>query len=308
MKSVLIISIILVSFAYSQCDANGDGDLDVLDVVIEVECILTDCWETDTTATPFEMVTVLAGDYTWGSEDEIRTISYDYEIMKYEVTNTQYVSYLEEALLSGDITVSSSTAQGYYAGDENYSAGEYEYLDLDDTDCRIIWDGASFSVIEGYGNHPVVEVTWFGAHAFAEYYGLRLPSEYEWEKAARGMTGADYPWGEDYGDDISDNANYGNSGDPYEVGDWAEYPQTTPIGYFNGENGTTDSPSPYGAYDMAGNVWNWTHSWWSETSSSRVVRGGSWSSYTIILQSWNRTYDNPDYGINNIGFRCVRTQ
>ncbi|MDP6853852.1 MAG: SUMF1/EgtB/PvdO family nonheme iron enzyme, partial [Candidatus Marinimicrobia bacterium] len=293
MKSVLIISIILVSFAYSQCDANGDGDLDVLDVVIEVECILTDCWETDTTATPFEMVTVLAGDYTWGSEDEIRTISYDYEIMKYEVTNTQYVSYLEEALLSGDITVSSSTAQGYYAGDENYSAGEYEYLDLDDTDCRIIWDGASFSVIEGYGNHPVVEVTWFGAHAFAEYYGLRLPSEYEWEKAARGMTGADYPWGEDYGDDISDNANYGNSGDPYEVGDWAEYPQTTPIGYFNGENGTTDSPSPYGAYDMAGNVWNWTHSWWSETSSSRVFRGGSWYGNTDILQSWNRRSGSP---------------
>ena len=157
---------------------------------------------------------------------------------------------MEEALSSGDITVNSSTAQGYYTGDEYYSAGDYEYLDLNDNDCRIIWDGSSFSVIEGYGNHPVVEVSWHGANAFAEHYGLRLPDEYEWEKAARGMTGADYPWG----DSISgDNANYYNSGDPWDNG-------TTPAGYYNGENGTTDSPSPYGAYDMAGNVWNWTHS------------------------------------------------
>ncbi|MBC8257078.1 MAG: SUMF1/EgtB/PvdO family nonheme iron enzyme [Candidatus Marinimicrobia bacterium] len=173
--------------------------------------------------------------------------------MKYEVTNSQYMTYLEEALTNGDISVTSSTAQGNYSGDEYYGSGDYEYLDLDDNDCRISWDGSSYSVIEGYEDHPVVDVTWFGAHAFAQHYGLRLPDEYEWEKAARGMSGTAYPWGEDYGDDISDNANYNNSGDPWDNG-------TTPVGCYNGENGTTDSPSPYGAYDMAGNVWNWTHS------------------------------------------------
>ena len=248
----------------------------------------------------FNMVTVLAGDYTYGSGDEIRNIDYDYEIMKYEVTNAQYVVYLEGALATGDITVTSSTVQGYYEGDENYGAGEYEYLDLDDSDCRIDWTGSEVTIITGYEDHPVVEVSWFGAQAFAQFYGLRLPDEYEWEKAARGITGADYPWGENYGDNISDNANYWGSGDPWDNG-------TTPIGYFNGENGTTDSPSPYGAYDMAGNVWDWTHSWLSDGSSSRVIRGGSWDFSTSNLRSWIRNYFNPSYTSSAFGFRCSRT-
>ena len=81
MKSVLIISIMLMSSAYSQCDANEDGMLDVLDVLVNVNCILTDCWAEDTTATPFAMVSVPAGDYTYGSNDATQTIDYDYEIM-----------------------------------------------------------------------------------------------------------------------------------------------------------------------------------------------------------------------------------
>ena len=319
MKILLILTLFLLSTAYSQCDANGDGNLDITDILTNVNCILTDCWEEDTTATPFAMLSVPAGDYTYGSNDDIQNIDYDYEIMKYEVTNSEYLTYLESALSDGSIWLGEcldywegdECINGNYAGDNQYPEGEYTFYSLDDpwgnadvyNYSFISWEGSQFILNNStFMEHPVVWVSWFGAHAFAQHYGLRLPDEYEWEKAARGMTGADYPWGEEYGDDISDNANYYISGDPWDNG-------TTPVGYYNGENSTTDSPSPYGAYDMAGNVWNWTHSWWSESSSYRVIRGGSWCNDADLLRSWARGYYfYPGYGIIIVGFRCVRTQ
>jgi len=263
----------------------------------------------------FEWCDVPVGQYTYGEYDEILTIDYDYQIMKYEVTNQQYVDYLEEAYAAGDITVSTSTVQGYYPGDEHYPAGNYDFYDLGTPSsynyARISWDGDSFviNVPSGYisgdfDNHPVVEVTWFGAWAFAEHYGLDLPTQHEWEKAARGDTGYDYPWGNSID---GSRANYWNSGDPFDNG-------TTPVGYYNGETHsgfqTTDSPSPYGVYDMAGNICDWTDSWWSDTTSCRVVRGGSWSCVTSVLRSWYRFLEGlyPDYSYYYMGFRCCRTQ
>lgn len=251
----------------------------------------------------FEWCTIPAGDYTYGNPPVTQNISYNFQIMKYEVTNQQYVDYLAEALNAGDITVTSSTVQGYYTGDQNYGAGTYEFLDLDDSDCRIGWNGNSFTIISGYEDHPVVEVTWFGSWAFAEHYNLRLPTEQEWEKAARGNTGYDYPWGNSID---GSRANYWDSGDPFEGNDV----ETTPVGMYNGQTiqgfSTTDSPSPYGVYDLAGNVWEWTDSWGSDTSSGRVVRGGSWGSSTSNLHSWVRSDDDyPDYSYGYIGFRCV---
>jgi len=169
---------------------------------------------------------------------------------------------------------------------------------------QIYFDGSSFNinVSSGYNtgdfdDHPV-SCSWFRANAYAEYYGWKLPSEQEWEKAARGMTGYEYPWS----DDISgDRVNYRDSGDPWDNG-------TTPVGYYNDENGTTDSPSPYGCYDMCGNVYDWTDSWYS-LYASRVLRGGSWSSYSsdVYLRSWFRYVYFPAGTSSNIGFRCART-
>ncbi|MDP8220234.1 MAG: SUMF1/EgtB/PvdO family nonheme iron enzyme [Candidatus Stygibacter frigidus] len=253
---------------------------------------------------------VAAGTYTWGQNDVIQTIDYDYEIMKYKVTNIRYLEYLEEAYAAGDVWIQSGDVYGYYAGDEHYGAGNYALYDLGSPSssynyARISYDGSSFiiNVPSGYNvgdfdDHPVIEVSWFGSNAYALHYGWRLPTEQEWEKAARGMTGYEYPWG----DVISgDRANYYSSGDPWDNG-------TTPVGYYNGENGTIDSPSPYGCYDMCGNVCDWTDSWYG-SYSYRVLRGGSWfGNYSYIgLRSWFRYYIYPTNTNYYIGFRCART-
>jgi len=246
-----------------------------------------------------EWCLVSAGEFTWGENDEIQSIYYDYEIMKFEVTNIQYVAYLEEAYAAGDITVTFSSVTGYYEGDENYSAGDYEYYDLDQNG-RISWEDNNFIIENGYGNHPVVYVSWFGANAYAEHYGWRLPTEREWEKAARGMTGYDYPWG----DEFYGCANYHNSNDPWDDG-------TTPVGYYNGGNNCTiDGSSPYGCYDMCGNVFEMTVSWCSETSSAYVSRGGAWISpiYSDWLKSWNRVCYDPNNANYSKGFRCARSE
>ncbi len=264
----------------------------------------------------FSWCLVPAGDYTYGEDNTILNIDYDYEIMKYEVTNAQYLDYLQTAYAAGDVWVSDGEwgeeVQGYYPGDEHYEAGNrrlyqlgtpstYNFAQISYSNGEFILNAPSGFTVEDYMNHPVVRITWFGAWHFAEYHGWRLPTEHEWEKAARGMSGYDYPWGNTI--NVS-RANYWNSGDPWDNG-------TTPVGFYNGQNyqgfQTTGSPSPFGVYDMAGNVWNWTDSWWSSTSSSRVVRGGGWTELTLFLFSWYRYHSFTSYSLSIYGFRCVRT-
>jgi formylglycine-generating enzyme required for sulfatase activity len=297
-KAIIILAIVtLVSIIYATTMTvhTSSGDVD-----FEISEITSITFEDG--GGEFEWCTVPAGDYTYGDPPVVQNISYDFQIMKYEVTNQQYVDYLEEALNAGDITVTTSTVEGYYMGDQNYSAGTYDFLDLDDNDCRIDWDGSNFSIVSGYEDHPVVEVTWFGSWAFAEHYGFSLPTEEEWEKAARGNTGYDYPWGNSID---GSRANYSNSGDPFEGNDV----ETTPVGMYNGQIiqgfSTTDSPSSYGAYDLAGNIWEWTDSWLSDSSSYRVRRGGGWSSGINNLRSWYRGSYIPTSGDGTVGFRCV---
>lgn len=278
-RMMFIILVLAVMFVILSCDKDSTGPSD--------------------DETTFEWCDVPAGDFTWGEDDEIQNIAYDYQIMKYEVTNLQYAVYLTEAYTNGDITADSTSVEGYYEGDETYNTGNYEFYDLDDGDNRIHWNGSNFTIETDFEEHPVVLVTWFGAWAFTKHYGLRLPTEEEWEKAARGDSGYEYPWG----DSISgDRANYANSGDPWDIG-------TTPVGYYNGQNGTTDSPSPYGVYDMCGNGFDWTNSWWNDTPSVIMLRGGSWHYYSADdrLRSW---YDSISYPYGSsiyIGFRCART-
>jgi formylglycine-generating enzyme required for sulfatase activity len=209
-----------------------------------------------------------------GDSDErpVHTVYLDaFYIDVYEVTNAMYKKFMDET---------GHSAPGY-------------------------WNDARFN----QPNQPVVGVTWYDAAAYCQWAGKRLPTEAEWEKAARGgLVGKRYPWG-----DSIDNskANYNN-----KVG------QTTPVGAY--------PPNGYGLYDMAGNVWEWCLDKYKpgfyakspkknpaagqigglvknfrRIKTSRVLRGGSWYNYPSLMRVANRSMFYPDGGYNNNGFRCV---
>ncbi|MFQ6614974.1 MAG: formylglycine-generating enzyme family protein, partial [Fidelibacterota bacterium] len=190
--------------------------------------------------------------------------------------------------------------RGFFQGEGLITPGDYRYIGMGAS--RISWNGTTFIVEEGYGNHPVTGVTLIGAQSFAKHYGLRLPTSEEWEKAARGINDWTYPLG--LGQNDSTATNFWNSGDPFDNG-------TTPVGFYNGsvQNGyqTLDSPSDYGAYDMAGNVSEWTQTpAINNPDANYIRRGGTWrwnvwdANFTRWDEPW---FDNVE---DTQGFRCVR--
>ncbi len=261
---------------------------------------------------------VPAGDFFYGPHNHSTALGYDYEIMITAVTNAQYAGYLNEALAAGKIQLADGQVVGYYPGDpyrghkheKEIAAGDWPHLRLDASGLHLLFNPTvgstqQFTPQPGYENHPVVQVTWFGARAYCEFYGWELPSEAEWEKAARGTDSRPYPWGAEI---APNNANYYNSQDPFEQG-IGPLGDTTPVGFYNGRSyagyQTLNSASPYGVYDMAGNVWQWTRDVY-EGTHYRYLRGGSKTNYAYNLRAWTRDSTEPDYASPSIGFRCAR--
>jgi sulfatase modifying factor 1 len=252
-----------------------------------------------------------------------------------ETTSAAYCAYLNAAHGQGLIEITDGVVHKA-GGGEPYcgtsSSSGYS---------RIHWDGVAFTVEPGKEDHPMLLVTWCGAAAYANWRsaheglqpcydlvawtcdwdadGCRLPTEAEWEYAARG--GAHdpyrmYPWGDDLD---GSKANYWQSGDPYEN----TYPWTTPVGYYDGDQSPpgADMANGYGLYDMAGNVYEWCHDWYDgdyyDTSpfdnphgpgggTLRVLRGGSWHYYDGDLHCARRGRREPDTLTNRNGFRLAR--
>jgi len=274
----------------------------------------------DTGVDPQSWAKIPAGEFLLGPHNEEVTIDFDFEMMVTDVTNARFAEYLNQALAQGEIHIEDGPQGrhivGYYPGDEFHGvkheleiqAGDRLQVLLDDAGLRLAYDPGSdspFSALPGYENHPMVLVTWFGAKAYCELNGWRLPTGMEWEKAARGDDGRPYPWGQEI---ARQNGNYYSSHDVFEkifgaLGD------TTPVGFYNGNTydgyATLDSPSPYGLYDMAGNVWQWVGNLTVGTHD-RQMRGGSKTTYGYNLRSWTTNAARPDYASPSVGFRCAR--
>ena len=268
----------------------------------------------DTGIDPETWVKIPAGSFLSGQFDAPETINHDYQIMLTDVTVEQYVRFLKGALEDGSLKIDGEQVVGYYPGDTFHgvrheieiTASAYIYVPLNDPASRFRHDGTYFSVVPGYENHPMTNVSWFGAWGYCGYNNYRLPTELEWEKAARGTEdNRPFPWGEDI---ARNNANYYASRDPFE--DMSSFgSRTTPVGFYNGQvyDGyqTVNSASPYGLYDMAGNVWQWMGNVY-EGQHYRYMRGGSKDTYDMDLRIWVRNNATPTYFSPGVGFRCVR--
>lgn len=145
------------------------------------------------------------------------------------------------------------------------------------------------------GNLPVTGVSWFDARDFCAFAAGRLPTEAEWEKAARGTDGREFPWG---AETLCDRGNWGNfDGEGPCAGQNPGFPVV--VGRYPG------GASPYGALDMAGNVWEWVADRYDEDPMRRVVRGGSCCSYFVAPRAPNRNAWAPQYRDLDLGFRCA---
>jgi sulfatase modifying factor 1 len=269
--------------------------------------------QVDSGADPYAWAVVPEGSFFEGLHAHPTEINYDYEIMVTDVTNAQFAEYLNQALGDDHIQRVGNEIVGYYPGDEFHGfeheeridAGDWLHVPLSEPGIRIREQDGQFKALDGYQNHPMVQVTWFGARAYCEYYGWRLPTELEWEKAARGEDERPYPWGWEI---VNNHANFYSSHDIFEK-TFGKLGDTTPVGFYNGATydgyETLDSSSPYGLYDMAGNVWQWTGNVY-EDQHYRYMRGGSKLDYGYNLRVWTRNSAAPYYYSPNVGFRCVR--
>jgi len=235
-----------------------------------------------------EMALVPAGEFTMGGlgkaidEDKLEAPEHKLTLPaflmdKLEVTTALYCRFLNETKPTPD------AARGCF--------GLPQYM-------PIALAGGQWQPVQGKEKFPMTNVTWYGANAYAKWAGKRLPTEAEWEKAARGTDGRKFPWGADF------NAGLMRFGQD-NIGPVGEKPA---------------GASPYGCLDMAGNAWEWTSSLFkpypyvaddgredaTNTTERRVARGGSWSGEPYIATTTYRFRPYPEDAYTFLGFRCAK--
>ncbi len=242
-----------------------------------------------------DMTLIPAGEFLMGSDKKTDRLAYRselpqrhvyldaYEIDKYEVTNLHYLKYI-------------------------LATGKLPQLDWR-------YDGGNFQ--ESMANHPIMHVSWYDADAYCRWAGKRLPTEAEWEKAARGQDGRLNPWGNQSAG--LSRANFGRTGLSGPVRDRPErllmYPPLISVDKYE------NAVSPYGLYQTIGNVAEWVSDWYDldyyksapdrnpkgpETGSQKAFRGGGWMDSTTTMRVAMRNGTDPNTKINWMGFRCAR--
>ncbi|HPZ08289.1 MAG TPA: SUMF1/EgtB/PvdO family nonheme iron enzyme [Candidatus Eremiobacteraeota bacterium] len=202
-----------------------------------------------------------------------------YYIDKYQVTNRQYCKFMNRKRMEG---------------------AEEQWIYISDGECKITKMGGRYRVEAGYEEHPVVCITWYGARAYAEWAEKRLPTEAEWEVAARGTERREYPWGNEWHPKKCANRCFGGCSILMPVG---SFPQGV---------------SPFNIEDMAGNVWEWCEDWLNAYPGSelqnenfgteyKIVRGGAWflDNPLHFRTSFRRWY-KPTFRYYFLGFRCCK--
>jgi len=222
-----------------------------------------------------EMVRVPAGEFLYGDGNEKRTLP-EFWIDKTPVTNAEFARFVEA---TGYKTTAEK--QGY-----SYAWTGEEWKQTEGVNWRHP-DSPKTNINKALMDHPVVHVSWDDAVAYAGWAGKQLPTEEEWEKAARGTDGRVYPWGNQA--PTAELCNFGMN-----------VKTTTPVGKYSPQG-----DSPYGCVDMAGNVWEWMASDWSSTDKDQVVRGGSWGNDGNDVRAAYRDRYTPTNADNYVGFRCL---
>ena len=242
-----------------------------------------------------EMVLVPAGEFIMGSDKKVDRVAYRsempqrrvyldaFEIDKFEVSNLQYLKFILE----------------------NNRKPQLDWR----------YDGGNFQ--DTMTHHPIMHVSWYDADAYCKWAGQRLPTEAEWEKAARGEDGRINPWGKESAG--LTRANFGRTGISGPVRDRPErlllYPPLISVDKYD------NAVSPYGTYQMMGNVSEWVADWYDqdyyktapdrnpkgpEKGTQKAFRGGGWMDSTTTMRAAMRNGTDPNTKINWMGFRCAR--
>ena len=225
-------------------------------------------------------IKIPAGKFLYGEKKEEREIKNPFWMAKYPVTNLQFARFMQA---------------GGYDEKSFWSKKGWEYRQKNKWQEPRYWEDRDFNNLIS----PVVGISWFEAEAYAKWlnqqslpfakpenYHVVLPTEEEWEYAARGSDGREYPWEGEF------DAKFANTEKSGDIGTTAicTYPQ---------------GQSPFGVQDLSGNVFEWTNSWYDKDEATRVLRGGSWYDNSWSARCAYRYDSYPDFGASSIGFRIV---